>query len=107
MNVLCWIFGHKKPSPYNWVTKKCRRCDFKYPGYCDHEWMREDHTVHETEYSSSSTNVVCDKCGLRQFATWTDQYPRTEKQIKTDERYDRMMELADKLIREEEENEHS
>lgn len=106
MSLLCWIFGHKKPTPYNcnWVAKKCQRCDFKYPGYCDHEWMREDHTVHESKYMQSMSNVVCNKCGLRQFATWTDQYPRTEKQKKKDEKYDRMMALADKLIREEEEN---
>ena len=103
MNVLCWIFGHKKPYWFS-QAKQCQRCDFKYPGYCDHNWMREDNEVKESEYSSSFSNVVCTKCELRQFATWTDQYPRTEKQKKKDERYDRMMALADKLIREEEEN---
>jgi hypothetical protein len=91
MNVLCWIFGHKK-SYWFFLDKQCQRCDFKYPGYCDHEWMREHQTIEHTEYHSSSTNVVCDKCGVRQFATWTDQYPRTEKQKKADERYHRMYE---------------
>ena len=96
--LFCLLFGHKIIHPK--TPRKCKRCNFKFPGYCDHKWIHEIHEEIEyfpipldpTEkdwekqwnywddvfkykggYIGYYSNLKCDKCGIR---IWSGDYKK-------------------------------